>query len=339
MLLAVGLSGCAMYVARQIETPGRENRPQREQLAHFVDLLKRGGFEQRTMTTPANVRLAYRIGQPRATGFVADVGSKVADGKYSLHFSFRFTGDPAHARALSPRGSVLLLHPWGMEGSVLAPWALLFSNAGYAVVLPDLRSQGDSSDAAVGYGPREAQDIAALVHTLEQSGQLPGPLYLMGVSYGGTVAIFSAPELPEVRGVMALEPYANAAAVIRRAPSSHLFGPSWIGAAIGKKTMDKAIARASDHLGVDLASLDAGDALTRARACTLIVHGSRDQLTTDNDMRQLASRSPLAIHVEVSGEDHVTLMMRTDRLFQPTLEWMNALPSASPSACPSFKLK
>lgn len=291
------------------------------------------------MMTPAGVRLAYRIGQPRATGFVADVTSKVTGGKYWLNFGLHFEGDPSHASILPPRGSVLLLHPWGMEGSVLALWALLFSNAGYVVVVPDLRSQGASADAVVGYGPREAQDVVALLHVLKQSKQLPGPLYLMGVSYGGTVAMFSAPDLPQVRGVIALEPYANAAAVIRRAPSSHLFGHPWIGAMIGKKTMDKAIARASGHLGVDLASLDAGDALARSQACTLIVHGSRDELTTENDMRQLASRSPRAIHVEISNEDHVTLLLRTDRLFQPMLEWMKALPSADSTACPPFKPK
>ncbi|HEY0199467.1 MAG TPA: alpha/beta fold hydrolase [Rhodanobacter sp.] len=326
-------------MAHQIETPGHESRAQRRQLAFFAKLLKMGGFEQRTLLLPTGVRMAYRIGRPRATHFSADVASNVEHGKYQLNFDVHFDGDPSRAPALSPRGSILLLHPWSMDGSSLATWALLFSDAGYVVVVPDLRSQGDSADAPVGYGPREAQDIVALAHELRQSGQLPGPLYLMGASYGGTVAMFSAPDLPDMRGVIALEPYANAAAVIRRAPSSQLFGHPWVSAVIGKKTMDKAIARASRQLGVDLIHLDAGDALARAPVCTLIVRGSRDELTTEEDMRRLAARTSRAVHAELAHENHMTLPLRTDRLFQPILQWMKALPDAGSTACPTFEPK
>jgi pimeloyl-ACP methyl ester carboxylesterase len=332
-LMVVVLCGCTGFVTRQIERPGHDNRAQ---LAWFRQLLNQAGFRFDAMQTRQDVRMAYWYGEPRAYGFTARVSEQRKDHRFSLDLGFKFAVEPAKAVALPARGSVILLHPWGTEGSALANWALSFTSAGYVVVAPDLRSHGESSAAPVGYGPREADDIAELVRGLRVAGRLPGPLFLFGVSYGGTVALFTASKLTGVGSVVAMEPYANAAAVIRRAPVSGLFGYKWLASWLSPQRMDKAIARASRQLGVDLFHLDPGDALTRTATCTLILRGADDALVSDAALRALVRRSVRASYVEIPHEGHRSLPLRTDRLFPPLLEWIAALPSDHESDCPDF---
>ncbi|HEY1588718.1 MAG TPA: alpha/beta hydrolase [Rhodanobacter sp.] len=333
VLLVFVLCGCTSFVTRQIERPGRDNR---EQLAWLRELLKQTDFQFDAMRTRHGVRMAYWYGLPRAYDLKVDVRELRKDYHYSLNFGFKFGVEQGNAPALPARGSVILLHPWSYEGSVLTTWALLFANAGYVVVMPDLRSHGESDDAPVGYGPREADDIVDLVHDLRAANRLPGPLYLFGVSYGGTVALFTAPKLTDVHGVIALEPYANAAEVIRRAPASGLFGYRWLASWIRPREVDDAIQRASRKLGVDLAHVDPGDALAHTPSCALILRGAEDNLIAGDGLRELARRSPRANYVEVSQEGHMNLPMRTDRLFPPLLEWMQTLPADRNGSCPNF---
>ncbi len=172
---------------------------------------------------------------------------------------------------------------------------------------------------------------------MRDGGRLPAPLYLFGASYGATVALFAASHVPLVRGVVALEAYANAAAVIRKAPGSGLFGYRWLARLITPKEVDAAIERADKRLGLDLAAIDPGDALAKSQRCTLILRGSKDELMSATSLRQLSQRSLLAAYADVPDQNHITLPLRTDVLFQPLLAWMQALPAAA-GPCPKFAL-
>ncbi|HZX69611.1 MAG TPA: alpha/beta fold hydrolase [Rhodanobacter sp.] len=318
-------------MARQIEHPGHAS-------SHSVDaFLAHAGFQRDRLRTRDGVRIAYWIAPPR-TYHVKDEYQVQRKGKHaSFSFNFSFEDDPAKAPLLAPKGSVVLLHPWSMSGAAMSAWGIHFAAAGYQVVMPDLRSQGKSSDAPVGYGPREASDIIELVRDLQAKRRLPGPLYVLGISYGATVALFAAPQLPGLRGVMALEPYANAAAVIRRAPASGLFGYNWLAHWITPREIDAAIARAGRKLDVNLEQIDPGDALARTPVCTLILRGSRDVLTSAKAVAALSRRSSRVSYVEVPGEGHLSLPMRTAWLVPPLLGWMQALPDAG-GPCPVFSL-
>lgn len=328
----LGLSGCVGFVARQIEHPGRSNQ---KSLAPFRQVLGQSGFRYDAMQTRQGVRIAYWYGQPRAYGVTQAVSEQSEGGHVAFRVAFRFKAQ-ADAAPLPARGSVVLLHPWGTEGSAMTGWGLAFAGAGYVVAMPDLRSQGRSEDAPVGYGPREAEDVVDLVHQMEAAHRLPAPLYLLGASYGATAALFAAPQLPEVRGVIALEPYADAVDAIHRAPGSGLFGHRWLARWIDSHELDEAIARADRTLGVNLARIDPGAALARTQVCTLILGGEHDTLIPPSALRGLARHSPQARFVEVDGEGHLTLPMRTDRLFPPMLKWIDALPDAPGKACPGY---
>lgn len=323
------LAGCASYVTHKIEHPARSQSSL--QLAIHDNLLQQG-FVQASMRTSDGVRIAYWLGQPHA--YVMHESFRPSADGMSLHWQWQMPEAPFDGSQLPAKGSIVLLHPWEGEGAMLATWAYRFASAGYVTVMPDLRSQGDSDIAPVGYGPREGNDVAELVRSLRESGRLPQPLFLMGVSYGATAAVFAASGLDNVDGVIALEPYGNAADVIRRAPSTGLFGPRWVGHVIGRSSVDAAIARASIDLGVDLEHIDTAGAL-RLAPCSLIVRGARDPLVSATAMQTLAASSPQARYIEIPGENHLSLPLRMDRLMQPLLDWMHALGSPH-TACPTL---
>lgn len=327
------LAGCSRYVARQIEHPGRGRAAM---WAGIGRALRRAGFAHGDLTTGRGVRLAYWYAPPLAL----DISDRVVRHRHGrqVRWDLKFHFDkPPHRRPVTPpRGSVILLHAWSQRGASMANWGMHFAAAGYVVVMPDLRSQGRSGDAPVGYGPREARDIASLVRQLRAAHRLPGPLVLFGVSYGASVALFAAPRV-RPRAVIAMEPYANAAAVIHRALKSPLFGHAWLRARVSAHDVDRAIQLADSKLGLDLARIDAGPAVARMHACTLLLHGSRDTLTSARSLRALAAQSSRVGYVSVAGEGHLSLPMRSDALFQPLLAWLQAVPSSAPgSPCPAY---
>ncbi len=329
LVLVWCLSGCTAFVARQIERPGHAN-------SHSIDaFLAQTGFQRETLHTPNDLRISYWIAPPRAYQVKDEYRMRRNGKQWSASFNFSIDGDPTNAPLLVPKGSVVLLHPWSLSSTAMYMWGIHFAAAGYQVVMPDLRSQGHSSDAPVGYGPREADDIVGLVHDLQAAHRLPKPLYLLGASYGATVALFAAPQLPDLRGVIALEPYANAAGVIRRAPGSGLFGHRWLARSITPKEVDAAIARASRRLNVDLEHVSPGDALARTSTCTLILRGDLDVLVSGKALVALSRRSPRASYVEIPDEGHETLLLRTARLVPPLLTWIQTLPDTGDD-CPIF---
>lgn len=323
-------AGCASYVAHKIEHPAI---PTGAVPDYIHENLKQQGFERSSMRTSDGVGISYWLGQPHRYDITETF--TLSDSGRRFHWQMNLPKKPVDGDRLPTKGSIVLLHPWEGEGAMLANWAYHFASAGYVTVMPDLRSQGESDKAPVGYGPREGKDIADLVRELCAHQQLPEPVFLMGMSYGATAAMFAAAELHDVRGVVALEPYGNAADVIRRAPSTGLFGPRWLGSVIGASNVDTAIMRAGKDLGVDLSSIDTARALRQA-PCTLIVRGGNDSLVTATSLKALSDASAQARYVEVAGDNHLSLPLRTDRLLQPMLDWMQALAASPDAACPAF---
>ena len=104
------------------------------------------------------------------------------------------------------RGAIVLLH--GFSGHRLpqllafVPWL----RTRYHVLQIDFRGHGASGDAPITLGTSEQRDVAAAVHLLQGRGL--GPIALMGISMGASVAIMAAPDLP-VAAVVADAAYAE----------------------------------------------------------------------------------------------------------------------------------
>lgn len=333
LVACLDLNACAGIAAHYIETPGHHG----PQPGFRNWITANTGYTPHDFTTPDGLRIAYWYSPPTRLDITPGIKEQRDAHHYSLSFNFDVRKHGGDGKPPPLRGSVVLLHPWGQNALQMAFWGVYFSNAGYVTVLPALRSQGESGDAPVGYGPREAGDIVQLIHDLQRHNELPPPLYLFGVSYGATVALFASPQLPGLRGVVALEPYVHPVDVIERAPATGWFAPKWWSHFFPPRTMHKAIARADADLGIDLASIDPANAVADSKACTLLVRGSDDILISAHAVRDLAARSPRVRYVEIPHEGHVTLFFRSDHLFPPILDWMQRVPDTTSAGCPTWQ--
>lgn len=204
---------------------------------------------------------------------------------------------------------------------------------GFHGIAVDLRGTGRSSRAPMGFGPREAQDVAALLVHLQDDGELPGPVYLFGVSYGAATSLFAEPALRgRIAGIVAMEPYANAADAIRTmVPGARrdLAGHHFAGLILkvtashyDAASVERAIADLDRRLDLDLAAIDLHAPVAQSGTCTLLLHGGRDTWIPADASRSLVRAAPQVRYAELPDETHMTLPLRMDWLVGPLAEWL-----------------
>lgn len=233
----------------------------------------------------------------------------------------------------APRGTVVLLHGWMMNGDSMLPWSLQLAESGYRVVTIDLRNHGHSGAGPSGYGTFESDDVIDVIDALQRRGEVVGPLYLFGVSYGAATALFTADKLGDrVTGVVAMESFANAGDAIR-SMIPHLMSlqpTAWKAQAMaaygrwryGGQDINAVIAAASQRLDLDLDTVDVARALADTRACVLLLHGQDEAHVRVDQGRALAAASPRVHYIEMRGEDHITLPLRLDLLGGVVDDWL-----------------
>lgn len=111
--------------------------------------------------------------------------------------------DPPEPASGAP--TVVCIHGLGLDNlaSFYFTLAVPAVEAGARVILYDLRGHGLSEMPETGYSTRDnVEDLCALLDALD----VPGPVYLVGNSYGGIVAARMAVEAPErVAGLLLIE--------------------------------------------------------------------------------------------------------------------------------------
>jgi len=336
-LLVAGFSswpGMANSLASKlVAPPGASPLLQTDRVdAAFARLPNRSGH----VTTSAGVPLFWRALDPGDYG-MDYTWTRPADDPHGIDFSLDFHA-PSTAPS-APRGTVVLLHGWMMDGGSLLPWSIALAEAGYRTITLDLRNHGRSGHAPSGYGTREADDVVDVVAALRARGEIAGPLHVFGVSYGAATALFAAadPRLQAQR-VVALESFDNAGAAIRDMVPHMLdedggswraqLTRHWLRWRIDASVLDAAIATAGATLSLPLDGVDVGAALARAPGCVLLVHGDADRHVPVSHGRALAAAVPGARYLELAGEDHLSLPMRLDRLAPTVVDWFDA------PACP-----
>ncbi|MEL7237605.1 MAG: alpha/beta fold hydrolase [Planctomycetota bacterium] len=106
--------------------------------------------------------------------------------------------------------TVVLLHAYGDARSGALAWARLWLDAGFNVLLPDLRAHGEAGGDFTGAGVWEVDDVRALLAELKLSQpQLAETVVLAGISFGGMVAAEVARRDSNVAGVVVDSPITN----------------------------------------------------------------------------------------------------------------------------------
>jgi pimeloyl-ACP methyl ester carboxylesterase len=306
---AFAAGGCASLADRIAEPHGAATVDD----AALARMLEHDGVARRDFTTAEGVRIS-RLDVPAAErGFRYDYARRIEGGEFTASFASRTAHAPVRVPA---RGTVVFLHGWQMDAASMLGWAEALSERGWRGVAVDLRNAGASSRAPAGYGTREARDVAALVDALQAGGDAPAPVFLFGVSYGAATALFAEPLLRgRIAGIVAMEPFGNAADAIRDlARHEHV-----------DAGVDRAIASAGHRLGLDLGAIDTAAPLAASQTCTLLLHGARDRLVPVATARRLAAAAPAARYLELPDENHFTLPLRVDALAAPLDDWLGAV--------------
>jgi dienelactone hydrolase len=155
--------------------------------------------------TPAEAGLAYE-----------DVAFKAGDG-----VGLKGWFIPSAAEVPAP--AIVFVHGWmwnrvgNVAGKVpvddrdvdFLPAARTLHDAGFHVLMYDVRRHGESESGRglLSFGPLEARDFVGAVLFLRSRPDVDGQrIGALGISMGGTIALYGAPDCPPIKAILALQP-------------------------------------------------------------------------------------------------------------------------------------
>ena len=321
MPFVLGTTGCGSFIARRMaQAPNTYPSwlaPVAPVTLAFADNLIPNFPAHFVEVGPPAAKLRYRIVEPADYHFSYSSTNWMrrcrAQFKFSMHADW-----PAKSNAwtASPRGTVVLLHGYGVAQFAMAPWALRLAQEGWRCVLVDLRGHGKSTGRQIFFGVREVDDLSQLLDALARDGQLVRPVGAMGESYGAALALRWKAVEARVDRVVAIAPYANLSNAVLNI--SHEYA-GWFPPCLLKAGLRKL----PSVLNVEAKQLDTATALSASPVAALFVAAKDDRITPLADVLELqhvaASGSQL---VEVSGATHEAVTYCFTELTQPVLAWL-----------------
>jgi len=324
-LVLSGTTGCGRFVAhRMVQAPntypGWLGPTARVSVVYDDNAFT--NFPPRTVEVgPPAAQLFYRVVEPR--DFHLEIASTnwLQRGKLHSRFSFQtHLPDATNAWTQSPRGTVVLLHGYGLSQFAMAPWALRLAEDGWRCVLVDLRGHGKSTGRRIYYGVHETKDLSQLLDALAHDGQLASPVAAMGDSFGAALALRWKTSEPRIGSVVAISPYAtlsNATLNICRENAS------WVPRSI----IRAGLRELPSILNVEPGELDTITVLARHPVAALIITGENDRIAPVADVQRLFNEAaPGSEFFVVPRATHETVPYFFDDLVPPVLAWLNGKP-------------
>jgi uncharacterized protein len=259
MVLALGYLGVGLFAAARLSAPNRH--PQE--------------------VTPADFSLEYRKVSIRSTDGLELAGWWVP-GRH-----------PSRAVVLVP----------GLEGEKsdkhVLKTAPIYVEAGYGVLMIDLRAQGGSEGKRITMGYREARDVRGALSWLKERGFAPGRVVLHGFSMGGATVLRTAPE-SGVAAVVEDSSYASLPLILRQRLPEESGLPSFF--TPGMFIMGKLF------LGIDSWAVqpqEDGQRLCEEGVPLLIIHSKDDEEVPFEHGERIKKACPEATFWKIEGYDHV----------------------------------
>jgi pimeloyl-ACP methyl ester carboxylesterase len=219
-----------------------------------------------------------------------------------------------------PSDTIFLLHGIRSDKRALIGWARRLADHGYRAILIDARGHGASSGRFLTYGVVEARDLSQVLRALDGRGQIVGHVGAMGTSYGAATAIQWAGAEPRVEAVVAVAPFSSLRMVVPEYLHRLVPAIAWL---IPDVSIDRALARAGRLADFDPARSSPLEAIARARAQVLLVHGRQDRNIPCSQSEALHARAPSHSQLLLlDGEDHLTIAAdRRGRVWAAALPW------------------
>ncbi|MEO5926057.1 MAG: alpha/beta hydrolase [Bryobacteraceae bacterium] len=200
---------------------------------------------------------------------------------------------------------VLSLHGaggWRARSHRFLPWLL---PAGYSVLAPDLRAQGESGGETITYGLLEQHDTLAWATWLRGHGCTK--IYGMGESLGASVLIMAAGIEPDrFTAIVAECPFANLLESAEERGASLFPFPEAIKAPIAKMAVLGGSLYVRATKGLDFDQVSPVESIAKLKMPILLIHGLADTRTPAEHSKELLAANPQHAQLWlVPGAKHV----------------------------------
>jgi len=267
---------------------------------------------------PPAARLHYRIVEPADYHLKISSSNWAERGETQYQFTFHAAVPRTNAWTATPRGTVFLLHGYGLAEFSMVPWAWCLAQEGWRCVLVDLRGHGESTGKTIYYGFKESQDMSQLLDKLTKQGHVATPVAVIGESYGAALALRWKTMDPRVGNMVAITPYVVLSnAVLNICEDYAPFLPNVF--------IRAGLRQLPTVLGVPSAELDTATVLTRHPVTALFITGAEDDVIPPADVRKLfANALPGSQMIVVPGATHETLPYQFSELTPTVLAWLES---------------
>jgi pimeloyl-ACP methyl ester carboxylesterase len=321
LVLAMSTAGCGGFFARRMAQapntyPSWLAPKAPVELAFGKEYLTH--FPVRSVDVgPPPSRLFYRVVEPADYRLELSSTNWLERGR--RHFKFgvnaSLPGRP-NGWAQAPRGTVVLLHGYGVAQFTMAPWALRLAQEGWRCVLVDLRGHGKSTGRRIYFGVHEVRDLTQLLDALVQEGQLARPVAAIGESYGAALALRWKTVEPRVGRVVAIAPYAELSNAVSNICREYA-------RCLPQAFVKAGLKQLPALLGVEKGQLDTTSALAGNPVTALFVAGTEDTIAPAGDVRRLYQEAaPGSVLVVVPGATHEAVTYFFRELVPPVLDWL-----------------
>jgi pimeloyl-ACP methyl ester carboxylesterase len=330
-LLAIGslvTSGCVSSILANkiIRAPNQQKLPEPLKNATALQAgLDRDYYSLATKiaVSPHPAQLAVAVLEPRDYKFVHEL----KDGKPGTHadttileFHMAVAGPDKFGPLLPPKGTIVLLHGVMMTKESMLHWGFFLAQKGYRIVLVDLRGHGRSTGDIITYGAWETADLSQVLDDLTRRGIVTGRVGVLGLSYGGAIAIDWAAHEPRIATLVALAPFSEAREAIDE--FGHAVMPG-VMKFVSTESMTNAFALATQRGGFTWEQADVLAAARQLHMPILLIHGKNDTWIPLRHSERIKAAAPAGSRLLIGPGDHLTLSLRLDPIAEPVAAWFD----------------
>jgi len=163
--------------------------------------------------------------------------------------------------AAQPKGSVVMVHGLNRSRIEMIRRAPFAHEAGWNVLLFDLRHHGESGGSTTTFGAHEKQDVEAAAELARS--RSAGPVVLWGVSLGGASVVLAAADDPAIAGVICDSSYRSLDDTVRHHVQLARGWRWWLGLVPSWPVADEVLFWMGRRGGFDPASIDVRAAAAR----------------------------------------------------------------------------
>lgn len=321
-LVCAGCVSSGTIARHALEAPNRQINTSREfrQLAFATTNFP----VQRVSVGPPPASLELMVIEPGdySAKIVSSIARRRPHYKGDTHtnvfiLAFDFTNYPVKPKLETNniRGTIFLLHGYSLSKEMMLPWGMVLAQAGYRVVLVDLRGHGHATGDRIYFGGVERTDLVQCLDALEQRRVCNGPVGVLGISYGAVLALQWAAQDPRVKCVTAISPYSDPASAVEK--FLKVFAPAFT-----MKKDQKAAAIVAHQLAAEWPDLTTLTAVHALKQPVMFVRGERDELCSRENLVRLQAAAPRGSELrEVPMANHLVAGMCISQLEGPVTDW------------------